>query len=134
MAMSSLLEQFNKEHGVSKNSSVLDLLRPGVTVRVHHKVKEGSKTRVQAYEGLIIARKHGSGTNATITVRKSSNGIGVERIFPIHLPSIEKFEIMKTSKVRRAKLYYIRTKSAKETRRKTKVIEAKSPATEVATQ
>ena len=62
----------------------------------HQKIKEGNKTRVQIFEGIVIARKHGSGPSATITVRKISNGIGVERIFPLHLPTIEKFEIVKT--------------------------------------
>ena len=109
-------------------------IRPGMTVKVHQKIKEGAKTRTQIFEGMVLARKHGYGPSATITVRKVSNGYGVERIFPLHLPTIEKFEIVKTSKVRRAKLYYLRTKSARETRRKTKVIEAKAPAAEVATQ
>jgi large subunit ribosomal protein L19 len=105
-----------------KGSALLDI-RPGVTLKVHQRIKEGAKTRVQVFEGMVIARKHGSGPNATITVRKVSNGIGVERVFPLHLPTIEKFEIVKTSKVRQAKLYYLRTKSARETRRKVKIIE-----------
>ena len=113
-------------------------LRPGATVRVHQKIAEGEKSRIQIFEGIIIARKHGSGANATITVRKISNGIGVERIFPLHLPTIAKFEVTKNSKVRRAKLYYLRTKTARETRKKTKILElvktAGTPATEVATQ
>jgi len=100
-------------------------LRPGMTVKVHQKVKEGNKSRVQIFEGMVIARKHGRGPNATLTVRKVSGGYGVERIFPIHLPTIEKFTVVKTSKVRRAKLYYLRTKSAKETRRKIKTLAAK---------
>ena len=77
------------------------------------------------FEGIVIARKHGKGPNATITVRKISNGIGVERIFPIYMPNIEKFEIIRSSKVRRAKLYYLRGKSARETRKKTKLVETK---------
>ena len=100
---------------------VLATLKPGVTVKVHQKIKEGEKSRVQVFEGIIIARKHGSGPDATIIVRKVSNGIGVERTYPLHLPTIEKFEVVKTSKVRRAKLYYLRTKTARETRKKTKV-------------
>ena len=109
-------------------------LKPGATVRVHQTIKEGEKSRVQIFEGTIIARKHGSGPSATITVRKISDGIGVERVFPLHLPTIAKFEVTKSSKVRRAKLYYLRTKTARETRRKTKVIEAKTPKAEVASQ
>lgn len=111
-------------------------LRPGATVRVHQKIKDGEKFRIQIFEGIIIARKHGSGANATITVRKISNGIGVERIFPLHLPTIAQFEVTKNSKVRRAKLYYLRTKTARETRKKTKILETKTPAVkaEVATQ
>src|SRR3989344_7539434 len=121
-------------------------LRPGATVRVHQKITESepakkgeaAKSRIQIFEGIIIARKHGSGANATITVRKISNGIGVERIFPLHLPTIAKFEVTKNSKVRRAKLYYLRPTTARETRKKTKILElvktAVAPATEVATQ
>src|SRR3989344_4430781 len=121
-------------------------LRPGATVRVHQKITEtdpaakgvAGKSRNQLFDGVIIARKHGSGANATITVRKISNGIGVERVFPLHLPTIAQFEVVKNSKVRRAKLYYLRTKTARETRKKTKILElvkvAVAPATEVATQ
>lgn len=97
---------------------------------MHQKIKEGNKSRVQIFEGIIIARKHGSGVNSTITVRKISDGIGIERIFPIHLPTIEKFEVMKSSKVRRAKLYYLRTKTSRETRRKTRTLENKQQAQE----
>ena len=104
---------------------ILPDIRPGQTVKVHQKITEGQKTRTQVFEGIVIARKHGKGPNATITVRKISNGVGVERIFPIYLPTVEKFEIVRTSKVRRAKLYYLRTKSARETRKKTKLIETK---------
>ena len=95
-------------------------VRPGDSVRVQQKIKEGGKERVQPFEGLVIARKHGSGISATITVRKVSGGIGVERIFPIHSPTIQKIEVLKRSKVRRAKLYYIRAKAAKEARKKMK--------------
>ena len=106
-------------------------LRPGVTVRVHQKIREGEKTRIQIFEGIIIARKHGYGPDATITVRKIAHGIGVERIYPLHTPSVEKFEVMKASKVRRAKLYYLRGKTARETRKKTKIIETKTKQAEV---
>jgi large subunit ribosomal protein L19 len=110
-------------------------IRPGMTIKVHQRIKEGAKSRVQVYEGIVIARKHGAGIGATITVRKISNGIGVERVFPLHLPTVEKFEIVKTSKVRQSKLYYLRTKSARETRRKVKIIpnkpETPTPSQEV---
>jgi len=102
---------------------VVPTIKPGMILKVHQRVKEGGKTRTQIFEGTVIARKHGSGPGATITVRKMSGGIGMERVFPLHLPSIEKFEVVKTSKVRRAKLYYLRGKTARETRKKTKILE-----------
>jgi len=108
------LDEFNKKQ-LKKD---LPDIKSGDTVRVHQKVKEGDKQRIQIFEGLVIAKKHGQGINATITVRKVSKGIGVERIFPIHAPFIEKIEIIKRHKVRRAKLYYIRHKSAKKARLK----------------
>lgn len=95
-------------------------VKVGDTVRVFQKIKEGNKFRTQAFEGIIIARKHGSQSGATITVRRVSGEYGVERIFPLYLPTIEKIEIIKSSKVRRAKLYYLRAKTSKETRRKLK--------------
>ena len=93
-------------------------LKPGMTVRVYQKIKElnakgEEKERVQYYEGLIIAKKHGSEAGGTITVRKISDGIGVEKIFPLNLPAITKIEIKKQAKVRRAKLYYLRNYSKK---------------------
>ena len=101
-------------------------LRPGLTLKVHQRIKEGNKTRTQIFEGLVIALKHGRGVNATMTVRKVASGVGVERIFPLHLPTIEKIEVVKASKVRRAKLYYLRHKTARETRKKTKILTAKN--------
>lgn len=97
-------------------------VRPGDTIRVSQKIREGDKQRVQPFEGLVIARKHGSGITATITVRKVSDGVGIERIFPVHSPTIQNIEILKRSKVRRAKLYYIREKAAREVRRKMKML------------
>lgn len=92
-------------------------LRSGDTVRVWQKIKEGEKARLQAFEGLILARKHGSEAGATFTVRKTIDGVGVERIFPLYSPVIDEIEILRRSKVRRAKLYFVRTKAAKEIRR-----------------
>ena len=104
-----------------KKRQKLDI-KPGDTVKVWQKIQEKNKIRLQAFEGLVIARKHGSEPGATITVRRVSAGVGIERIFPIYSPMIEKIEIIRRSKVRRAKLYYIREKAAKEVRRKMKQI------------
>ncbi len=93
--------------------------KPGDTLKVHVKVKEGEKERIQVFQGLCIARKHG-GLRETFTVRKISQGIGVERIFPLHSPFIEKIEVVRVGKVRRAKLYYIREKIGKKARIKEK--------------
>ncbi len=82
--------------------------KPGYTVKVHQRIKEGGKERTQVFEGLVIARKGGTGVNATFMVRKISYGVGVERIFPLHSPNIVKLEVVKPSVVRRAKLYYVR--------------------------
>jgi len=90
-------------------------LRPGETVRVHVKVVEGEKERTQIFEGLVIAMS-GSGSRAVFTVRKISYGVGVERIFPLHSPRIEKVEVVARGKVRRAKLYYLRERSGKAAR------------------
>lgn len=85
---------------------------PGDTVRVHVKIKEGDKERLQAFEGVVIARKHG-GLRETFTVRKISFGTGVERIFPLHSPVIDHIEVVRRGDVRRAKLYYLRKLRAK---------------------
>ena len=84
----------------------------GDTVRVHVKVKEGARERVQVVEGTVIAKKHG-GIEETFTVRRISYGIGVEKVFPLHAPSIEKVEVVRHGKVRRAKLYYLRDRVGK---------------------
>jgi len=89
--------------------------RPGDTLRVHVKVKEGEKERIQVFEGVCIARKHGA-VRETITVRKISAGIGVERIFPIHSPILDKIEVVRRGRVRRAKLYYLRKLRGKKAR------------------
>jgi large subunit ribosomal protein L19 len=93
-------------------------LRPGQTVRVHQKIKEinskgESKERVQVFEGVILARNHGNELGATITVRKISEGIGVEKIFPIHSPIIGKIEVVRSGRARRAKLYFLRDTTKK---------------------
>ena len=92
--------------------------RAGDTMRVWVKITEKGKTRNQAFEGLVLARKHGTEIGATFTVRKVSEGVGVERIFPLYSPSIDKIEIIKRARARRAKLYYIREKAAREVTRK----------------
>jgi large subunit ribosomal protein L19 len=81
--------------------------RPGDTLKVHVRLKEGEKERIQIFEGLVIARKHG-GVSETFTVRKISSGVGVERTFPLHSPSIARVEVTRRGRVRRAKLYYMR--------------------------
>jgi large subunit ribosomal protein L19 len=98
----------------------LSEVRPGDTVSVHQKIREGEKEKIQAFEGVVIARKHGKEIGATITVRKVISGIGVERIFPLHSPTIEKIEILKRGKVRRAKLYYLRKAKGKKAKLKKK--------------
>jgi large subunit ribosomal protein L19 len=97
-------------------------IQPGDTVRVHQKIKEANKERLQVFEGVVLARKHGKGISATITVRKISQNIAVERIFPIHAPFIQKIEVVKRAKVRRAKLYYLRDVKGKKARLKAKAM------------
>jgi large subunit ribosomal protein L19 len=92
-------------------------IKAGDTVRVWQKIQEKGKTRLQAFEGLVLAHKHGNEAGATFTVRKVASGVGVEKIFPLYSPIIDKIEIIKRSKVRRAKLYHIRDKAAKEIKR-----------------
>jgi large subunit ribosomal protein L19 len=89
--------------------------RPGDTVRVNVRVKEGEKERIQAFEGVCISRR-GSGVSETFTVRKISNGVGVERIFPVHSPMLAEINVMRRGRVRRAKLYYLRNLTGKATR------------------
>ncbi len=108
------IEKFNKEQ-LKKGS---DDIRPGDTIKVHQKIKEKDKQRIQVFEGLVLARKHGKGISSTITVRKLVSGIGVERVFPLHSPNIEKIEIVKRGKVRKAKLYYLRKAKGKKARLK----------------
>ena len=119
--MTNKLDIFNQSQLKMKKD--LPDIRPGDTIKVHQKIREalkgqGDKERIQIFEGIVLARKHGHGISATITVRKISSGIGVERIFPIFSPAVEKIEILKRGRVRRAKLYYLREKSQKEIRKK----------------
>jgi large subunit ribosomal protein L19 len=90
--------------------------KAGYTVRVHNKIKEGSKERVQIFEGLVIAKKGGKGVNATFTVRKIASGVGVERIFPMHSPNIVKLEVVKSPTVSHAKIYYVRERQHNDAR------------------
>ena len=95
----------------------LPRFRPGDTVRVHVKIKEGDKYRIQVFEGVVIVHKN-NGISSTFTVRKVSSGYGIERIFPLHSPIIEKLEVVKSGKVRRARLYYLRGRRGKAARLK----------------
>ncbi|MBP6924632.1 MAG: 50S ribosomal protein L19 [Candidatus Pacebacteria bacterium] len=105
-------------------------LRAGDTVRVHQKIQDKGKTRIQIFEGLVLARKHGDEPGATFTVRKVSGGIGIEKIYPLYSPMIDKLEIVKRAKVRRAKLYYIREKVAREVKRQMRRMSLVSMSTE----
>lgn len=102
----------------------LPQIKSGQTIRVHQRIKEGDKTRIQPFEGLVLAVKHGRGLDGTFTVRKIAEGVGVERIYPLHSPTIDKIEILKTAEVRRAKLYYMRERFGKRARMKRKEIVA----------
>lgn len=127
---------------MKKNAPVL---RAGDTVRVHQRIREGNKERVQVFEGLVIAVRNGSGINGNFTVRRIASGVGVEKTFPLHSPNIVKVERVKTSSVRRAKLYYMRERFGRSARMKNEVrkatewvepkvkAEAEAPTEEVAT-
>ena len=100
--------------------SEMPVIRIGDTVRVHIKIKEGSKERIQIFEGTVIAKKHG-GVNETFTVRRISYGVGVEKVFPVHSPNVVQVETVRKGKVRRAKLYYLRGRVGKAAKVKTKL-------------
>ncbi len=103
-------------------------IRAGDTVKVWQKIQEKGKTRLQVFEGLVLAVKHGGEPGATFTVRRVASGVGVEKIFPLYSPMIDKISITKSAKVRRAKLYHIRDKAAKEIKRQmrnTRLVSAK---------
>ena len=95
-------------------------IKPGMYLRVYQKVKEGEKTRTQRIEGLVLSRKHKNEPGATFTIRRIIKGVGVEWVLPLFSPTIEKVELIKATKPRRAKLYYIREKSQRQTRKKLK--------------
>ena len=103
-----LIEAFTNE----QLKSELPLVRIGDTIRVHNKIKEGARERIQMFEGTVIS-KHGGGISETFTVRRMSYGVGVEKTFPIHSPNVEKIEVFRLAKVRRAKLYYLRSRVGK---------------------
>ncbi len=103
-----LLQQFSDKYMKEEAPSV----RVGDTVRVHIRVKEGSRERIQVFEGTVIAKKHG-GIDESITVRRISYGVGVEKVFPLHAPAVEKIELVRRGKIRRAKLYYLRDRVGK---------------------
>ena len=103
-----LMQSFTQKH-LKAEPPVVTV---GDTVRVHLRVKEGNRERIQVFEGTVIAKKHG-GIEETFTVRRISYGIGVEKVFPLHAPSIEKVEVVRHGKVRRAKLYYLRDRVGK---------------------
>ena len=96
--------------------------KAGDTVRVWNKILEKGKTRLQAFEGLVLSRKHGTESGATFTIRKVASGVGVERIFPLYSPNVDKIEVIRKSKTRRSKLYYIRTKAVKEVKKRLKSV------------
>lgn len=111
-----LLKQFSEKYMKEQAPSV----NVGDTVRVHIRVKEGSRERIQVFEGTVIAKKHG-GIEETITVRRISYGVGVEKVFPVHSPSIDTIQVVRNGKVRRAKLYYLRGRVGKAAKIKEKL-------------
>jgi large subunit ribosomal protein L19 len=110
-----IIETLEREQIAALGKEIPDFA-PGDTVRVGYKVTEGSRSRVQAYEGVVISRKGGHGIGASFTVRKISFGEGVERVFPLHSPNIDAIEVVRRGKVRRAKLYYLRERRGKSAR------------------
>ena len=122
--MTTLTEKFNKAQLKAGSPDI----RPGDTVKIHQKIKEKDKERIQTFEGLVLTRKHGKGLFSMITVRKMVAGVGVEKTFPTHSPIIDKIELVKRGKVRRAKLYYMREAKGRKARLKHKEIIGETPA------
>ena len=110
-----IIETIETEHIAALNKEIPDFA-PGDTVKVGYKVTEGTRSRVQNYEGVVIGRKGGQNLSASFTVRKISFGEGVERVFPLHSPNIESITVVRRGKVRRAKLYYLRSRRGKSAR------------------
>ncbi|HRI44176.1 MAG TPA: 50S ribosomal protein L19 [Fimbriimonadaceae bacterium] len=111
MSKQAILESVVKEN----LKTDLPVIRPGDTVKAHVKVREAGKERIQVFEGVVLACRHG-GVAENVTLRKISNGVGVERTFPLHSPLVAKFEVVRRGRVRRAKLYYLRDKVGKDAR------------------
>ena len=111
-----LIKELNKETLANEKPQV----KIGDTIRVHVKVKEGSRERIQVFEGIVIAKKHG-GIEETVTVRRISYGVGVEKVFPVYSPSIDHIEVVRSGAVRRAKLYYLRGRVGKGAKLKEKL-------------
>ena len=111
-----LIEAFTNE----QLKKEVPLIRVGDTVRVYNKIKEGNRERIQLFEGTVIG-KHGGGISETFTVRRISYGVGVEKTFPVHSPNVEKVEVVRVGKVRRAKLYYLRDRIGKASKVKEKI-------------
>ena len=113
--MNTLINDATKKY-IKKNAPQL---KPGYVVRVYEKIVEGGKERTQVFEGLVLSVKHGTGVNGMFTVRKIASGrVGVERTFPLHMPFLEKIEVLRQEKVRRAKLYFIREQTNKKTKKR----------------
>jgi large subunit ribosomal protein L19 len=119
------------EESVNQNKNqALPQIKSGDTVRVYQKYKDKDKEKIQVFEGMVICRKHGNEIGASITVRKIASGVGVEKIFPLHSPIIDKIEVVRSGKTRRAKLYYIRdAKGRKSKLKQTRVRPLAKPAT-----
>jgi large subunit ribosomal protein L19 len=117
--MNEIIKELEAVQGERRNS--LPAFKAGDTVNVHVKIKEGSKERIQQFQGTVIQRRHPNSSGETFTVRKVSNGIGIERIFPILSPNIDKIDVVRRGKVRRARLYYLKGKHGKAARIKEKL-------------
>ncbi len=133
--MEKQIQEFSKQ---TKRQDIPDI-KAGDTVRVHQKYTDKGKEKIQIFEGLVLCRKHGNEAGAAITVRKIASGVGVEKIFPVHSPMIAKIELVKSGKVRRAKIYYIRDAKGRKARlkrveRKTKTAPEPKAKTETETQ
>lgn len=113
-----IITEYTAKH--MKQPDQLPKFNIGDTVRVHFKIVEGGKERIQVFEGVVIGRRHGTGPNATFTVRRVTHGEGVERVFPLHSPRVAKVEVVREGKVRRAKLYYLRERVGKHAKVKAK--------------